>query len=190
MSGKITVYTGPMFSSKTAALISAYERSTIAHKKVLAFKPVIDTRFGTNVIKSRSFGEIPAIEISNLSDLNKYDADVYVIDEFEFLEGDIKVLQDMVDFKGKIIYASGLDMTAERKPFGLMPELLAIADSVNKFVGVCHDCYEENANYSYFLGKKNTDIVLGNNEYIILCRKCYAARLKKDQAHEEKFGDR
>ena len=109
MSGKITVFTGPMFSGKTAALISAYERAVIAHKKVLAFKPVIDDRFGKNVIRSRSFGEIPAIEISSLSDLNKYDADVYVIDEFEFLEGDVRVLQDMADLKGKIIYASGYD---------------------------------------------------------------------------------
>ncbi len=106
MSGKIIVFTGPMFSGKTAALISAYERSVIAHKKVLAFKPVIDDRFGQNVIKSRSFREIPAIEISNLSDLKKYDADVYIIDEFEFLEGDIKLLQDMCDLKGKTIYAS------------------------------------------------------------------------------------
>ena len=190
MSGKITVFTGPMYSSKTAALISAYERAIIAHKKVLAFKPVIDNRFGKNIIKSRSFGEIPAIEISNLSELNKYDADVYVIDEFEFLEGDVRILQDMCDLKGKTIYASGLDMTAERKPFGLMPVLLAIADSVSKFVAVCHDCDEENANYSYYLGKKNTDIVVGNKEYITLCRKCYANRLKNDQKHEEKFKDR
>ncbi len=190
MSGKITVFTGPMFSGKTALLISAYDRALIAHKKALAFKPLIDDRFGKNVIKSRSFGEIPAITISKIDELAKFDADVYFIDEFEFLEGDIKVLIDMADKKGKEIYASGLDMTAERKPFGHMPELLAIADTVIKSVAVCNDCRRENAIYSYYLGKKDTDIVVGNTEYIPLCRECYAARLKKDQAHEEKFGDR
>ena len=82
------------------------------------------------------------------------------------------------------------DMTAERKPFGLMPVLLAIADSVVKFVAICQDCDEETATYSYYLGKKDTDIVVGNNEYIPLCRKCYANRLKNDQKHEEKFKDR
>ena len=37
--GQITVYTGPMFSGKTNALLSAYERAAIAGKKVKAFKP-------------------------------------------------------------------------------------------------------------------------------------------------------
>ena len=54
---QINVYTGPMFSGKTNALLSAYERATIAHKRVKAFKPKIDTRFGVDVIKSRRFGE-------------------------------------------------------------------------------------------------------------------------------------
>ena len=181
---QISVYTGPMFSGKTNALLSAYERATIARKKVLAFKPQLDNRFGENVIKSRRFGEIEAINITSLKELKKYDADVYIIDEFQFLEGDIRVIQDLVDEKGKVFHISGLDLTAERKPFGLMPQLLAIADNIEKFVAICHDCAEENAIYSYFLGKKDTDIVVGNHEYIPLCRKCMQKRLKQDAAHE------
>ena len=190
MQNKITVYTGPMFSGKTTALLGAYERAEIAHKKVLAFKPKIDNRFGDRVIKSRKFGEITAIPIASLEELLTYDVDVYIIDEFQFLKGDIRVLLDLVDNKGKTIYVSGLDMTAERKPFGLMPELLAIADSVQKFVAVCHDCDEESAIYSYYLGRKDTDIVVGNTEYIPLCRRCMSKRLKADKIHEEKYKDR
>ncbi len=186
---QINVYTGPMFSGKTNALLSAYERATIAKKKVKAFKPQIDNRFGNNVIKSRRFGEIEAINISSLNELKKYDADVYIIDEFQFLEGDIRIIQDLVDEKGKVFHISGLDLTAERKPFGLMPQLLAIADNVEKFVSICHDCAEENAIYSYFLGKKDTDIVVGNHEYIPLCRKCMQKRLKQDEAHEKAYKD-
>ena len=96
----------------------------------------------------------------------------------------------MADEKNKNFFVSGLDMTAEKKPFGLMPELLAIADKVEKCVAICNDCSEENAIYSYFLGKKDTDIVVGNHEYVPLCRKCYSKRLKLDKAHEEKFKDR
>ena len=182
---QISVYTGPMFSGKTNALLSAYERATIARKKVLAFKPQLDNRFGENVIKSRRFGEIEAINITSLKELKKYDADVYIIDEFQFLEGDIRIIQDLADEKGKIFHISGLDLTAERKPFGHMPELLAIADHIEKFVAICYDCAEENAIYSYFLGKKDTDIVLGNHEYIPLCRKCMQKRLKQDAAHDK-----
>ena len=186
---QINVYTGPMFSGKTNALLSAYERATIAKKKVKAFKPKIDTRFGIDVIKSRRFGEIEAICITSLKELKKYDADVYIIDEFQFLEGDIRIIQNLADEKGKVFYISGLDMTAEKKPFGLMPELLAIADNIEKFTSICHDCTEENAIYSYFLGKKNTDIVVGNHEYIPLCRKCMQKRLKQDKALEKIYKD-
>ena len=186
---QINVYTGPMFSGKTNALLSAYERATIAKKKVKAFKPQIDNRFGDNVIKSRRFGEIEAINISSLNELRKYDADVYIIDEFQFLKGDIRIIQDMVDEKGKVFHISGLDLTAEKKPFGLMPQLLAIADNIEKFVSICHDCTEENAIYSYYLGKKDTDIVVGNHEYIPLCRKCMQKRIKQDVAHEKNYKD-
>ncbi len=188
--GKITVYTGPMFSGKTNALLGAYERATIAHKKVLAFKPKLDTRFGENVIKSRRFGEIKAFRIANIEELENYDADVYIVDEFQFLQGSINSIIKLADEKNKTFYISGLDMTAERKPFGPMPELLAIADDVQKMVAICHDCSLENAVYSYFLGKKDTDIVVGNTEYIPLCRGCFNKRMKLDKEHTEKFKDR
>ena len=174
---KINVFTGPMFSGKTNLLLGAYERATIAHKNVLAFKPKLDNRFGDNVIKSRRFGEIEAISISSIDDLQHYDAEVYIIDEFQFLTGDIRVIVQMADEKDKVFFISGLDMTAEKKPFGHMPEILAVADHVEKCVAICNDCAEENAVYSYFLGKKNTDIVVGNSEYIPLCRKCYTKRM-------------
>ena len=188
--GQITVYTGPMFSGKTNLLLGAYERATIAHKKVLAFKPKIDDRFGENTIKSRRFGEIQAINISDISEIKNFDVDVYIIDEFQFLKGDIRIIVEMADTKNKSFFISGLDMTAEKKPFGLMPELLAVADHIEKCVAICNDCAEENAIYSYYLGKKDTDIVVGNSEYVPLCRKCMTKRLKADKVHEEKFKDR
>ena len=146
---KINVFTGPMFSGKTNLLLGAYERATIAHKNVLAFKPKLDDRFGDNVIKSRRFGEIEAICISSIDDLKNYDAEVYIIDEFQFLTGDIKVIVQMADEMDKVFFISGLDMTAEKKPFGLMPEILAVADHVEKCVAICNDCAEENAVYSF-----------------------------------------
>jgi len=178
MNGKITVYTGPMFSSKSVMMFFAYDKSKIADKKVLAFKPKKDDRFGSGVIKSRSLEQtLEAINISDLSELQNYDADVYIIDEFQFLEGDIFIIQRMAN-EGKIFHISGLDMTAEGKPFGLMPELLAIADQVNKGVAICNDCKQENAIHSYFLGKKNEDVRIGDSEYIPLCRSCWLKRMK------------
>lgn len=178
MNGKIIVYTGPMFSSKSVMMFFAYDKSIIAGKKVLAFKPANDDRFGSDVIKSRSLEQtLKAINISDISDLLNYDADVYIIDEFQFLKGDIFIIQNMAN-DGKVFHISGLDMTAEGKPFGLMPELLAIADQVNKGVAICNDCKQENANISFYLGKKEHDVQIGDSEYIPLCRSCWAKRMK------------
>lgn len=178
MNGKIVVYTGPMFSSKSIMMFFAHERGMIAEKKVLAFKPKKDNRFGDNEIRSRSYEQaITAINISNISELLNYDADVYIIDEFQFLEGDVLIIQDMAN-SGKIFHISGLDMTAEGKPFGQMPYLLAIADQVNKQVAVCNDCKQENGTISFFLGKKTEDVRVGDREYIPLCRFCWKRRME------------
>ena len=93
--GKIIVYTGPMFSQKTAFLLAEYDCSVVAQRTRMAFKPAIDGRFGKDVIKSRRGGTIDAICISDLSELLEYDVQDYFIDEFQFLTGDIQVLQKM-----------------------------------------------------------------------------------------------
>ncbi len=180
MKGKIIVYTGPMFSEKSAELITAYGRAQIARRSVIAFKPQMDTRFGESVIKSRKNGEISAINIKCIEELSEYDADVYVIDEFQFLTGDVMIIDDMAN-RGKKFFIAGLDKTAEGKPFGQMPELLAIADEVKKLTAVCVDCDKDDddgAVNSFFLGKKDSDIVIGNNEYIPLCRKHWLLRME------------
>lgn len=179
MNGRIIVYTGPMFSSKSARMIYAYDIGIIRGKKVLTFKPKKDNRFGEDVITSRGDSEKPiqAINISDISELLDYEADIYIIDEFQFLKGDITIIQNMANV-GKEFYIAGLDMTAEGKPFGVMPELLAIADQVNKNVAVCNDCREESATFSFFLGNKSEDVRVGDSEYIPLCRSCWARRMK------------
>lgn len=169
---------GPMFSSKSAMMFFAYDRAKIAEKKVIAIKPKIDDRFGEDEIKSRASGlSIKAINISNISELLNFDADVFIIDEFQFLDGDVSIIQNLAN-QGKVFHISGLDMTAEGKPFGHMPELMAIADKVSKQVAICNDCKNENAIYSFFLGKKSQDIVIGNREYIPLCRTCWKKRME------------
>ncbi len=178
--GKIIVYTGPMFSQKTAFLLAEYDCSVVAQRTRIAFKPAIDGRFGKDVIKSRRGGTIDAICISDLSELLKYDVQDYFIDEFQFLTGDIQVLQKMAG-SGKNFYISGLDMTAEGKPFAIMQELLCIADEVQKRKAVCNDCKARTATHSFFLGSKTSDVFVGDKEYIALCRVHWAQRMAEKE---------
>ncbi len=175
----INVYSGPMKCGKTEQILSEYKRQLIAGKKVLMFKPKIDTRTSDTVVASRNGIDIPAIAIGNISDIKNYDVDVYCIDEFQFLDGDVNVILDMAN-QGKKFFISGLNLTAERKPFGKMPELLAIADNISMLTAICDSCKNENAVYSYFKGGKDTDIVIGDKEYMPLCRKCFEEIIKKN----------
>lgn len=176
--GDINVYSGPMKCGKTEQILSEYKRQLIAGKKVLMFKPRIDTRTSDDVVASRNGIDIPAIAICNISDIKNYDADVYCIDEFQFLDGDVNIILEMAN-QGKKFFISGLNLTAERKPFGKMPELLAISDNVTMLTAICENCKNDNAVYSYFKGGKDTEIVIGDKEYMPLCRKCFEEIINK-----------
>lgn len=170
--GDINVFTGPMKCGKSKKIFDELDRQLIAGKKVQMFKPAIDNRYGNSIIASRSGKKIEAINIENIEDINTYDAEVYFIDEFQFLKGNISTIEKLAGC-GKKFYIAGLNLTAEKKPFGKMGELLCLADNVNMLTSICEECKGENAIFSYFKGKKDCDIAIGDSEYLPVCRKCY-----------------
>ena len=168
----ITTYTGPMRSGKSGLLIMEYNRARSVGKKILALKPEIDNRFGKNTIASRDSEEkdkIPATCIRDLKDIAQYDAEIYFVDEAQFLFGDVGIISEMA-CHGKEFYIAGLDMTSEGKPFGVMSDILSISDEVVKRTARCAICGCKNARYSFFLGGKKGDIEIGDKNYIPLCR--------------------
>lgn len=183
--GSINVYSGPMKCGKTQQILNEYKRQLIAGKKVKMFKPSIDTRFGLNVVASRNGIDIPAILINKISDIEKYDADVYCIDEFQFLKGNIKTIMQMADC-GKTFFIAGLNLTSEKKPFGKMADLLCIADNIQMQTAICDNCKNDNAVFTYFKGEKDSDILVGDKQYIALCRNCYSLLYKQDLANRKK----
>lgn len=170
--GDINVYSGPMKCGKSQKIMDEARRQMIAGKKIQFFKPTLDTRFGNDCIKDRNGNTTYANNISKIDELEHYDADAYFIDEFQFLEGNIDCIKRMVS-KGKKFYISGLTATSELKPFGKMGDLMCIADNINIMTSICEVCRNDNAVYNYYKGKKTTDIVLGDSEYLPVCRECY-----------------
>ena len=175
----INVYTGPMKCGKTSRLIEQYNKFKFSNNKIQMFKPTIDIRFEKDTVKDRNNNEIECININSIKDLLFYEneVDIYFIDEFQFLSGDINDLFYLQD-KGKIFYISGLNLTAERKPFGLMKDLLCIADNINCLTSICEHCKKNNAIYTYCKVTKNQDILIGDSEYIALCPDCYNYLIK------------
>lgn len=170
--GSINVFTGPMKCGKTKRAIEAATIQKIRGKDIKIFKPGIDNRFAENKIVTRLGKELDTLNISCIDEIEKYDADVYVIDEFQFLDGNLEVLNRLAN-KDKKIYISGLNLTSDRKPFGKMGEVMCMADKIELMTSVCEICKSEEAIYTYYSGPKNSDILVGEIGYVPVCRNCY-----------------
>ena len=169
----IHVKTGPMFSSKSAGLIERY--NNIWNKeKVMCFKPKVDNRdFG--IIKSRTSKEqIEGVQNKIIETMTIF------IDEIQFLTGDVRILLNLSINKDIDFYICGLNMTSEQVPFGIMPNILAIADDIDILPASCYDCNKD-AYYTYYKeGVKTSDIVVGSDQYIPLCANCLRKRCNGD----------
>lgn len=175
--GDINVFSGPMKCGKSLQILNEYNRQLVAGKNAMIFKPKLDNRAGESYIATRDGKKLMAQNIEDISELEKYNADVFFIDEFQFLQGNVKTIEQMAD-SGKRFYIAGLNLTSDKKPFGKMGDLMCIADNIKMMTSICEVCKNDNAVFSYFKGKKDTDIVIGDGEYIPVCRKCYE-KLKK-----------
>lgn len=174
--GRIEIICGSMFSGKTEELIKRIKRCLIAKQKVIIFKPKIDNRYSETEIVSHDNRTIKSISLKKSTDIYKYDIhnyDVIGIDEVQFFDDKIfDIVQELAD-SGIRIIASGLDMDYSRKPFGIMPKLIAIAEQVTKAQAICTDCGEL-ASYSFRIDKIEDTILLGEKDkYKALCRRCY-----------------
>ena len=144
--GSLTVITGSMFSGKTEELIRRVRRALYARRRVQVFKPGIDVRTDETIIRSHSGVPHSAITMESSRELYEAvtgDTHVVAIEEVQFFDsGIIAVCQRLAD-RGYAVVAAGLDMDYRGRPFGAMPQLLAIADEVIKLRAICTVCGAE-----------------------------------------------
>ena len=174
--GWIEVICGSMFSGKTEELIPRLKRVEIAHLKAEIFKPSIDTRFDEQKIVSHDENKIQSTPIDNSQTilLLAQDVDVVGIDEAQFFDNEIANVCETLALKGMRVIVAGLDMDYQGKPFGQMPNLLAIADYITKLHAICVVCGNI-ANVSYRKVKTGGQVLLGEKDlYEPRCRVCAA----------------
>jgi len=141
--GSIEVICGSMFSGKSEELIRRVRRVQIARKKVQIFKPLIDNRYQVQYIYSHNGSKVEATCIKKaLEILNevKPDTEVIAIDEAQFFDRKIVEVCQLLANQGKRVIVAGLDQDFRGEPFGSMPELLAIAEYVDKLHAICMVC--------------------------------------------------
>jgi thymidine kinase len=180
--GWIEVVCGSMFSGKTEELIRRLKRAEFAKQKVEIFKPTVDTRYDEEAVVSHNENSIrstPVPASSNILLLTN-DVDVVGIDEAQFFDSELPNVCNQLANRGIRVIIAGLDMDFAGKPFGVMPDLMAMAEYVTKVHAICMKC----GTLAQFSHRKiaNKDIVLLGevDEYEPLCRRCYISETNKD----------
>jgi thymidine kinase len=175
LGGSIEVICGSMFSGKTEELIRRLRRAQIARLKVEIFKPRTDNRFHETDVVSHDANSIHSTPVDNSSAILLLGSDVQVvgIDEAQFFDEELPNVCNILANRGVRVIVAGLDMDFKGKPFGPMPDLMAIAESVTKVHAVCVKCGNP-ALYSYRLVSNADTVLLGEKEsYEPRCRVCY-----------------
>ena len=201
MTARLEVIVGPMFSGKTERLIARLHRAQYARKRVRILKPAHDTRTQGS-IASRAVNPDGSVEVTaTLSALmvrgpaefaaaivdDEYD--VLAVDEAQFFPLDEpmadslgwfgRAIRELLRAKAKTdlrIIVAGLDMDFAEAPFGPIPGLLAMADSVEKLTGVCMICGSDDGYISHRIIPGVEQLVVGDaGEYQVRCRACYEA---------------
>lgn len=174
--GWIEVICGSMFSGKTEELIRRLKRVKIANLKVEIFKPSVDMRYDDVKIVSHDENKIQSTPVDNSQTilLLAQNVDVIGIDEAQFFDDQITGVCEKLALNGIRVIVAGLDMDYQGKPFGQMPNLLAIADYITKLHAICMKCGNI-ANVSYRKVAVCGQLLLGEKDiYEPRCRVCAA----------------
>jgi thymidine kinase len=174
--GWIEVICGSMFSGKTEELLRRIRRGTIASQSVLLVKPAIDKRYSDSNVVSHEGRAIEAKSMrSSLDVLEEFEGQGIVgIDEAQFFDDSLLDVVQILANKGVRVIVAGLDMDFKGKPFGTIPQLLAMAEYVTKIHAICMKCGNL-AQYSHRnTENKDDQLLIGAKEiYEPLCRTCF-----------------
>ncbi len=188
--GTLEVVCGSMFSGKSEELLRRLRRATIARQQVLAFKPNIavlkhkhERQQEAQQVGSRNGGAIDAYNCEKpeeiISMALEHQATTIGIDEAQFFQSDLVPAVCTLVEQGIRVIIAGLDLDFRGVPFGPMPALMALADTVTKLQAICTTC-AASAHFTQRLidGKPAcvTDpvvVVNAKEVYEARCRSCY-----------------
>ena len=177
--GCIEVVCGSMFSGKTEELVRRLKRAQIGKQKFQVFKPKIDNRYSNDHVQSHDASRIPCVTVDSAKEIMNLIDDktrVVGIDEAQFFDQGIVDVAQKLAYRGIRVIVAGLDMDFRGKPFGPMPHLLSVAETITKLQAVCAVCGSP-ATRSQRLsmsGESAGQILVGaKDSYEARCRFCH-----------------
>ena len=186
--GYLELFIGPMFSGKSTRLVDIYKQCKFCNIPVTVINHIIDKRYDNELLSTHDQVKIPCLQASELNDLwtdNGYekkdlwahnavrDSSVILINEGQFFPDLYDVVVDMLNCNKKV-YICGLDGDFERKKFGQILDLIPMCDKVTKLTSLCSQCKNGTPGiFSMRLTNETAQTVVGSDNYIPVCRKCY-----------------
>jgi thymidine kinase len=174
----LEIIMGPMYSGKTTCAISYIRRQSFIGNKVLAIKPLIDTRYSDDSkIISHDLSELPCLMWDSKNPL-EYSSlfghvDCIVIEEAQFFIGLKNFVKELLFDKKKKILLVGLDGDAEQNKFGEILDCIPFASSIQKLNSLCLVCRDGTlAPFTKKFSKIKEQIDVGSSDkYVAVCLK-------------------
>ena len=184
--GWIEVICGSMFSGKSEELIRRLRRAAIAGQQVLVVKPALDTRSAPDKVSSHDGRVEAALSVQRADEIlllpGIETVDVVAVDEAQFLDDELPHVAQFLADRGKRVIIAGLDQDFRGRSFGPMPELLSVAEFVDKLQAICSVCGAPASRTQRLVegraaGENDPLIKVGANEsYQARCRRCHEVR--------------
>jgi thymidine kinase len=191
--GYLEIILGPMYASKSTRLVEIYKQCKFCNIPVTVINHSIDNRYDEELLSTHDKVKIPCIKTEKLTDVwisnlhfNNFEnmptikdkleiakSDVILINEGQFFSDLYNVVVDMLKYNKKV-YVCGLDGDFERKKFGSILDLIPLCDKVTKLTSLCSQCKDGTPGiFSMRLTNEVEQTVVGSDNYIPVCRKCY-----------------
>ena len=194
--GYLELILGPMFSGKTSKVLEIYKQCIFCNIPVIIINHSIDTRYHESMVSTHDKIMAPCIQTTKLSSVWNYSeieehfneqtenhlklrmADVILINEGQFFKDLYTVVEDML-IHNKRVSICELDSDFDRKKFGQILDLIPLCDKVTKLTSLCSQCKDGTPGiFSMRLTCEKQQTLVGSDNYIPVCRKCYENKKK------------
>jgi thymidine kinase len=178
--GSIRLFIGPMFASKSSAMVAEIRKNMIACKKCAIIKYADDNRYSNDTVITHDGATTTAtlsLSTSTLRDCDEQiissNIQVVGVDEGQFFP-DIAEYADKWANAGIKVIVAALDGDYMRVPFETIATLIPLAEDVVKLKSICNKCFSDSAAFTHRLTKCDSQVLIGGADlYSPLCRNCY-----------------
>jgi thymidine kinase len=190
--GYLELFIGPMFSGKTSKLLEIYKQSMFCNIPIIVINHSADIRYHDTHLSTHDKTMIPCVQTTELMTIWDYgsidepieeklydthiqfrESKVVLINEGQFFPDLLPCVEELLK-EGKHVYVCGLDGDFERKKFGTILDLIPLCDKVTKMTSLCSRCRDGTAGiFSLRITQEKTQFLIGSDNYIPVCRKCY-----------------